>query len=189
MQTDLLAALNKTALQTGVLLQRQNAALAETWMRAVTDAATSTKGVRAPVSSGQTRQSSTGDQRWADTEVQATSPDVPQTQTTEANVGPPVQQAHPQEQSLETAHESTGGPVAATASGRETEGFEGLDSDSDIGQLETLGPMAEERLRSADVHTIEQLARARTKELAAETGLHPRRIRVWVFRARRIGDW
>ena len=182
LQTDLLTALNKTTMQTGLFLQRQNVALAESWMRA----ATGTKGARTPVTPGPTRQFSTGGQRQEDSDTPTTDRDASQTQATETITESRVQQASPEEQPFETARESAGGPVTATTSGRETEGS---DSESDLDQIETLGPMAAEQLRSVDVQTIEQLARARTKDLAAETGLHPRRVRVWIFHARRVGDW
>ena len=184
-QTNMLMALNRAALQTGLSLQRHNAALAGSWMRAMTGTA-GTGGTAARSPSEPTRQTAAGGPPGGDHEAESMSRVASQIRENATGPAPSTQQTRPQEQPLEPALESKGGQIAAERSRPESRS---VDPGSDVNRLDSIGPRAAQQLRSADVHTIEQLANARTKELAAETGIHPRRIRVWVFRARRMGAW
>ena len=193
LQADLLAVFNRTATETGRILQRHTAALAETWLQAVTG----TGGKRSSVAAGADRWTTAGPSR-AGGDVPTTNQDRARTEA-EATVDEATR-PHSHERRLETAHDSSGTSVAAATGTGETGQGERSESSrpasptedeasgrgSGLHRIGGLAPADAAQLRAADVHTVEQLATARANELAAEMGVDPRRARVWVFWARRV---
>lgn len=187
LQADIARGLTEASIESGQVLQRQYASLADAWRR--TAARTGdTSALTAPVPAVQSTEGGTR------SDVQ-----VPRTADGEPTGERLSRQADRGGEPPETTPGRGGAPVVTGSDTGETNEREAperarpasdldeaeLDPAADIEQIDTLGPEDAEQLRSADVHTIEQLATATPEELAAEADLHPRWVRVWVVRARR----
>lgn len=188
-QADIVRELTRASLESGQILRRQYAALARAWMQA----AAGTVPRSAPPVPAPAVGSTSGDRTRRDVDAPGT--------TAETTVQPPSRQPNRREQSFEAVSEREAASVAVgrgetsepvpTGRGQPAPSTEAEETNTaaDVEQLDAIDPEDAEELRSADVHTVEQLAAARPEELAAETDLDPRRVRVFVVGARRWRSW
>ena len=157
-QADIASALTRATFETGDLLQQQYATLGETWLQAVGG----TGSVRSQDTAGSTDRPATDEQSRADSDVPAIGSNGFQPRAAET-----TDDFADQKRSSET---------------------EDVDATTPLNQLSAFGRKEAERLRSANVRTVKDLAAANPKALAAETGLNPSRTRVWIFRARWVTE-